>query len=143
MWVQSWQQQCCGQRFAAGSQVQWRVVRHDAPHEWITELLGPEWASRVTFTEEHHLGDATGTLSGVVSTIDVLTCERVLDQSELSTSMGYVPVSGSGRLRRVTESDPWEPEPQSRVGRSGWSFDGWIVRLTDVRYQPGPPRDPK
>lgn len=125
VWVDAWQQQCCGAEFGVGSTVTWTVKSQPDGAEWVGLLLGREWAERVEYHEEHH-DDAEETVSGRVVSIRVVTCSRVGEPQGAGTS--YVPVPGSGRLREVDVADPWEPEPPESQ-RFEESFDGWIVEV--------------
>jgi hypothetical protein len=134
VWIESWQQQCCGDDFRVGSKVRWAVRQNPDGDEWIDLLLGPEWSKKVGFAEDHHLDENDGVLTGVVANISVVTCDRVLgDASQLGPRGNVlVPVPGSGRLRTVEAADCWEPEPRDRS--AGWSFDGWIVELESAEF---------
>jgi hypothetical protein len=128
VWVDSWQQQCCGGNFAVGSMVNWHVrPQVDFDPEWVTRLLGDSWSGRVVHHEEHHDEVEWPTISGQVVSISVVTCAREAKQHGALASV-LMPVPGSGRLRTVQVADPWEPEPpESRMLEE--SFEGWIVEL--------------
>jgi hypothetical protein len=130
VWVDSWAQQCCGEPFRIGTEVRWQVRREDDGDEWATTLLGPEWGDRVRYAEDRHgLDESDGhEIRGVVRSIRVVTCDRVLDTQQEGHSAGvWVPVPGSGRLREVEVADPWEPEPMEQDPPR--TFDGWIVEV--------------
>ncbi len=130
VWVEAWQQQCCGSDFQIGSTVQWQVRRADR-QEWLERLLDTDWSTTVHYSEDHHLDNHNGTLTGVVADINVLTSDRVLgDAPGDVTGRAMVPVPGSGRLREVTVADRWQPPPPNG------SFDGWIVRLESAVFTP-------
>ncbi len=137
VWIESWQQQCCGTDFGVGSTVRWDVKQNAENDEWIDLLLGPEWSGKVDFTEDHHMDESDGVLTGAVSEISVVTCDRVLGDVPQPGPRGkvMVPVPGSGRLRSVEVADRWEPEPDDTSG--GWSFDGWIVGLKSAVFEQG------
>lgn len=134
VWLSSWQQQCCGEAFQVGSSVRWTVQRQDAGDEWAARILGPEWGRRIRFREEHHDDEVDGVISGTVSAIKVVTCDRVfgVDPQWPDEGQLMLPVNGSGRLRAVQIADPWEPEPSA--ADAGWSFDGWVVQLTQSTF---------
>jgi hypothetical protein len=124
VWVDAWQQQCCGDEFEVGSTVTWDITRQP-DSEWVKLLLGDTWARRVEYREEHH-DDASGSpLTGQVISIQVVTCSRQPEQKGSGTVL--TPVPGSGTLRQVQMADPWEPEHLDQVPMR--SFDGWIVEL--------------
>lgn len=131
VWVDAWQQQCCGEPFGVGSTVHWNVTPEDEVSEWTKKLLGEEWGRRVEFHEEHHTGEdePTSSLSGLVKSIKVVTCDRELKENDGIGPKGLVwmPVPASGRLREVEVADPWEPEPNPEEHST--TFDGWIVEL--------------
>jgi hypothetical protein len=135
VWIESWQQQCCGHDFRVGSRVRWEVRQNPDGDSWIDLLLGPRWSEKVGFTEDHHMDESDGVLTGVVAAINVVTCDRVPDDAPHLEGRGkvMVPVPGSGRLRTVDVADSWEPEPRDRP--SGWSFDGWIVELESAEFE--------
>ena len=125
VWVDAWQQQCCGDRFEVGSTVAWKVVPQAERDEWVEQLLGTVWANKVQFHEEHH-NDVHDEITGDVIAIHVITCHRTLHGHD--GRQGWVPVPASGVLRSVEVADPWEPD--RRLGGSGTvTFDGWIVEL--------------
>jgi Family of unknown function (DUF6578) len=134
VWIESWQQQCCGHDFRVGSTVRWEVRQHPGGHDWVRILLGTGWSEKVFFAEDHHTDESEGVLTGVVSHISVVTCDRVLGDAAQPEARGrvLVPVPGSGRLRTVEMADSWEPEP--RDPSAGWSFDGWIVELEPAEF---------
>ncbi len=134
VWVDAWQQRCCGEQFGVGSTVNWNVTPEDEVSEWTNKLLGEEWGRKVDFHEEHHYSEdePTSPLSGLVKSIQVVTCDRELKENEGIGPKGLVwmPVPGSGRLREVEVADKWEPEPNPEDHST--SFDGWIVELEVV-----------
>jgi len=137
VWVDSWQQQCCGDEFQVGSSVIWNVTRVKDSDDWITTLLGPNWGDRVQYAEDHHgVGDGPGhDLRGVVRSIRVVTCDRRPEHDPERSPNGrvWVAVPGSGRLRVVEVADTWEPEPPDGDPRR--SFDGWVVEVESERPQ--------
>ena len=138
VWVSAWQQQCCGPNFGLGSNVTWQVVPSGGEDHWITTLLGPDWGDAVRYVEDHHETEPAERLRevhGVVRSIRVITCDRVLQQAPAGgpDRPVWMPVPGSGRLRQVELADPWEPE-QGMDGPEQ-SFDGWIVEL-EIDHEP-------
>jgi hypothetical protein len=138
VWVEAWQQQCCGADFGVGSGVRWKVTPVEGRDGWVTTLLGPGWGDAVQYTEDHHgIGDAARSLelAGVVRSIHEVTCDRVLGSPPPGGPhrQVWLPVPGTGRLRQVDDADPWTPEEQIDTPRQ--SFDGWIVEV-DVGASP-------
>ena len=116
VWVDSWQQQCCGDEFRVGSTVHWDVLPAKEEDNWVETLLGADWGAKVRFSEDHHggLDDAAASekLHGLVRTIYVVTCDRWHKTGPGEGPGGvWLPIAGSGRLREVEFADPWEPEP--------------------------------
>jgi hypothetical protein len=46
VWIESWQQQCCGDDFRVGSVVRWQVRTNSDVDEWVELLLGAEWSAK-------------------------------------------------------------------------------------------------
>jgi hypothetical protein len=99
----------------------------DGSSEWVELLLGPEWAAKVTYMEEHHdLIDSTTPIVGSVETIYEVRCRRVPE--DRGSGVVHVPVPRSGVLTAVKKADKWTEGPAPDA-QSRWSFDGWIVAL--------------
>lgn len=70
VWVDAWQQQCCGDAFAVGDTVTW-PLESEPDREWLRDALTPELASCLTHHQERHaVGGAepprrTGVVVGV------------------------------------------------------------------------------
>lgn len=128
VWVDAWQQQCCGDDFRVGSQVAWSAVPQDGPDGWVGLLLGGEWAEKVRFHEEHHSDDdeSAVVLAGTVVSIREVTCRRVPQPQGSGQLM--VPIAGSGMLHEVDVPDKWSAEPSADL-RDHLTFDGWIVEV--------------
>jgi hypothetical protein len=128
VWVDAWQQQCCGETFRVGSEIHWHGHRTMERKSWITTLLGPEWADAVEYEENHHGPpdelNPLVELHGMVRSIRVVTCDGKAKPN--STDFSGVPIPGSGRLQMVEVADPWKPEPPAQARGM---FSGWIVEL--------------
>lgn len=113
IWVSAWQFDCCGDAFDVGSDVRLTVVEPDV--EWLSEVLGPEEARRVTASEEHH-GGSTKEVVGRVVAIEGVTVEYAARGAE---SRVLYPVEGSAR-RVPSDSVPAETDDErhSRVTSS-------------------------
>ncbi|WP_306457800.1 DUF6578 domain-containing protein [Nocardioides lianchengensis] len=122
VWVSVWQMECCGAPFSVGDRVVWTVNRA-IDDGWLSAALGPEMASRISHSEEHHddVQDDLPEVSGRVLTITrawgVFGPQRPGDQV-------HVPVPGSHRFLEVSESGGFE-----RHAFSNLTFNGWIVEL--------------
>lgn len=128
VWIDSWQQQCCGDDFGIGSQVTWSALPQYGPDGWVESLLGPVWADKVGYREEHHDdGDeALVVVAGTVRSIREVTCRRT--SLRHGSGQVLVPIAGSGMLNEVSVADKWSAEPSDEV-RGLVTFDGWIVEL--------------
>ncbi len=128
VWVDSWQQQCCGEEFRVGSEIHWHGHRTKERKSWITTLLGAEWADAVEYEENHHgpLDELNPLveLHGMVRSIRVVTCDRKAKAN--STSSSGMPVPGSGRLQMVRSPTPGSrSRPPKLAGCSpdgSWSY---------------------
>jgi hypothetical protein len=131
VWVDSWQQQCCGDDFSVGSSVHWNVHRLEGGDKSVAELVGPEWGAAVEYSSNHHgVDDHLGPgdeMQGVVLSIRVMTCGRQPQPDRNPGGQMWVRVPGSGQLREVRVADPWEPEPPAEEHHV--SFEGWIVEV--------------
>jgi hypothetical protein len=127
VWVDAWQQQCCGDEFRVGSQVRWNVdpVQDQG---WVASLLGSEWATQVRYSENHHGPDELGDeMHAVVRSIRAVTCDRGPQPDPNPSGRAWVVIPGSGQLREVEVADPRGPEPRSIEPRH--TFEGWIVEV--------------
>lgn len=129
VWVDAWQQQCCGHDFDVGSPVRWSVKRLDPDDDqWMADLLGQSWGGRLEYAQEHHDESGGLWLTGVVRKIQVVTCSLTKEPDVgAGHGPGWIPVRGSGRLREVPVADKWEPE--AWVDEPSATFSGWLVQL--------------
>lgn len=124
VWLDSWQMQCCGERFAIGDEVSWTL---SSPHvEWLTQVLGPDLAGRVDAAEEHHgIAASTSVTVGTVASIQTVHCRYA--PAPDGPARHLYPVAGSGVVSPVTSADGWTPD------RDDLSFVGYLVQLTGAR----------
>jgi hypothetical protein len=126
VWVDDWQQQCCGEPFAVGSRVDWMLHRRSADDPWLAAVLGADLAGEVTHAEEHHSeGPADVPVTrGVVTRIRTVSCRyAALGDDPLVLS----PVPGTSQVVDVHEADAWfEPPEPLRL-------NGFVVDLEPVR----------
>jgi hypothetical protein len=120
VWVDSWQQQCCGEGSRVSSGVHWHGHRTRGRKSWITTLLEPEWADAVEYEENHHGPpdelNPVVELYGTVRSIRVVTCDRKAKPN--STSFSGMPVPGKrtapdGRGRRPLEARAARPSSRN------------------------------
>ncbi|GAA0221593.1 DUF6578 domain-containing protein [Cryptosporangium japonicum] len=120
IWVDGWQQQCCGAPFAVGSAVEWTLRAFDG--EWLRGLLGDRGHVPVDGAEEHHDGvhQETPITLGVVAAIEAVHCR-------LSAGSPREPVPGTGTRSAVTAADVQDTGNDDRM------FLGYVVTLEDCR----------
>jgi hypothetical protein len=120
--------QCCGDRFSVGSRVEWTLYE-ESDREWLTSVLGKEFASQVTHGEEHHGGlpDDAPTTVGVVDRIRAVSSRFGPDPTSVSAAApNHVPIPGTATVVEVDEADGWYPEDGGR------HFNGYLVDLQRV-----------
>lgn len=129
VWVDSWQQQCCGDEFRVGSPVEWDVLPED--DESMVNLLGAEWSGKVGYRQERHGPfdhDQPQPLSGVIRSIATVTYSL---EPVPGKQRHFQPAPGTGALRSVSVADPWGPEPPASDTPTQ-AFGGWIVELETI-----------
>lgn len=127
IWVDGWQMQCCGERFAVGEAIAWRCVAPDL--EWFESVLGAGLARRIYAAEEHHdqLSGDHPTTHGTVVDIHAAFSRYAPLGADATT---LYPVPGSAVLRHVPHSGGDEdPPPDAR-------FNGWVVEV-ELLAEPG------
>jgi hypothetical protein len=112
VWVDDWQQECCGQELALGRQVSWTLVEADR----VLALLGDAPPGLVA--EEHHL-DLPGVpvTTGRVRRLRVAVCDT--ERHPAGEGNVYTVVPGSARL---TDVGHWTDGPRG-PGRMGYLVD--------------------
>jgi hypothetical protein len=67
VWIDGWQQQCCGAGFAVGDEIRWTLVRGD--HEWLSRVLGTTYPGSTLDVDVEilDLDGAGGTAAGWVA----------------------------------------------------------------------------
>jgi hypothetical protein len=98
IWADEWQFECCGDDFAVGGLVEWQLEPADS--DYLAQVLGPELASRVSWAEDHHVGEVTLEVAGHVRSIQRVFCQLAL----LPERRVHYPVPGSGVLDDVPSS---------------------------------------
>lgn len=121
VWVDEWQQACCGDDFAVGSRVTWQLHARADP-EWLATVIGQDEAATVTHCEEHHDGgDSAVATTGTVRAIRAAYC-RFAPRSSVDAHMLY-PVPKSTVLTPIFEVDAEPPQEE------GLSLVGFLVDL--------------
>ena len=121
IWVDGWQMQCCGEAFAVGTAVEWRL--NDAPDlDWLEAVLEPEIARRISYSEEHHAAppSAHPLRHGKVVAIQAAFCRYAPTGSDERT---LYPVAGSAVLRETSRADGHVDD------ESGERFNGYVVEV--------------
>ncbi|MFF8614618.1 DUF6578 domain-containing protein [Streptomyces sp. NPDC015350] len=126
IWVDDWQIQCCGERFAPGDVVSWTLLEVD-PEEYA-RVVGSERAAGIDFREEHHgQGEEHAPTSVEVVSIDEVHCRYEVPPG--ATDKVNHPVPGTTVLVPAEEADGWaKSRPELR-------FAGYLVtarRAADV-----------
>ena len=102
VWVDGWQQECCGQPWAIGSVVDWALTPVSQEHR-LTALFSAEAGVLLDTREEHHggLGDDTERTRGTV--IAVRAVQGRQESKDGGDDLFLVP--GSARLTPLTHSN--------------------------------------
>lgn len=108
MWVDAWQMQCCGDPFAVGEAVSWKLIA--AEHDWLDEVLGTTLSQSVRWKEERH--DRS---EGVPE-----TAARVLDIQV---------VRRRSHVKESAELTPVDSVDGRESGDGGASLVGYLVTL--------------
>ncbi|MER5918061.1 DUF6578 domain-containing protein [Streptomyces sp. NPDC001982] len=127
IWVDDWQIQCCGQNFAPGDVVSWKLLEVD-PEDYA-DVVGSERATEIDFREEHH-GQAE---EHEPTWLEVLTIAEVHCRYEVppdSTANVYYPVPGTTVLVPVREADGWAE------ARPDVHFAGYLVTAQRATHAP-------
>lgn len=102
VWIAGWEMQCCGDRFAIGDDVRWRLS--PAGHEgWLTELFGAD-AGPITSLYDHHTSEDVPEVDVTVAGIDAVFCHYE------QRGRDHVPIAGSATREARTAVTGWEPE---------------------------------
>jgi len=119
VWVDAWQQDCCGDHWAIGSSVSWTV---EPPNrEYLDPLFAPGAGVTIDWHEERHDESRAGlrTLAGTIVAIAGVDLDyEARDPDE--PKMMY-PVAGSARLAPLTKSEGDELRRDN--------FTGYVVTL--------------
>lgn len=121
VWIDSWQFECCGDRFEVGDRVDWTVVER-VERDWLETVLGSDTARTVTHGEDRHgLEEGSeSSMAGKVLSIRMASCRYQPSETE---RRALVPVPGSEVLRSVDVAD----------GAGGYAGDlrwtGYLVEL--------------
>jgi hypothetical protein len=119
IWVADWEMQCCGEPFAVGAQVTWRLS--PCGNGLLAPFLG-EGAAQPAWYYDHHDDErsaAPAAQRGTVRTIRSVWCAHRRRGNVL------VPVTGSAELRPTDHATGWEDDQTD----DGLQFVGYLVEL--------------
>lgn len=121
VWIDSWQMQCCGRRFAVGDQVVWTLVP-DPDLDYPESVLGEDMAGSITHREEHHGGlpDDASITAATVRSISAIFC----DYGPAPDGKTLYPISGTQAVKLKDSADGWEDETDQR-------FVAYLVELVE------------
>ncbi len=123
VWLDGWQQECCGNPWGVGSTVQWMLA--DADGDYFAPLFAVDSGVTVDRHEDHH--DALP--EDTPETVGVVTAIRGVQLRYEPTPGGdpkiLYPVPGSARLADLDRSNGAEFRWQG--------FAGYLVRLRTQR----------
>lgn len=120
VWVDAWQQTCCGDRFEVGSDVTWMLTSPDTA--FLALLLGANEAANVSHAEEHHSQGANDLREtpGSVLSIRGVSCRYGLVPGG-APNVQY-PIEGSTVVTDLRSSD-------DRESIEDRTFVGYLVEL--------------
>jgi hypothetical protein len=72
VWLTGWEWACCGDAFAIGDEVSFRIGTR-TPYRALSDLLGPELVATVDAIETHHEEETTDRVSGRVIAVNAVT----------------------------------------------------------------------
>ena len=130
VWVEGWQQQCCGEPFAVGGTVRWQLAGPGPGGLPVPPLAPAQPDLHVDAVEDHH---GTRTVTRVVTgRVDAVRALVVQLAPVPGRPHSVAPVPASGRLRTVYRSDGAEVRDRG--------FMGYLVTLDPLDEEP-PPQD--
>lgn len=100
VWVDGWQQECCGDAWALGSKVAWTVERSNT--DYFQPLFDPPVT--IDWHEEHHAESSAGLakLEGIVLTIQGVQFDYAPRNGDARAVLHAVP--GSARLTPLSRA---------------------------------------
>lgn len=121
VWVDAWQQECCGDEVAIGDIVTW-PLEPEPDREWLRDALTPELASSLTHHQERHAvgGEEPPSRTGVVLGIRAAFGRYAGRQG---ADPGLYPVPGSAVLVDLARVSGLESVP------TGARLNGYVVEL--------------
>lgn len=123
IWVDGWQMQCCGGRFAPGDVVSWTLL--EVEPEDYADVVGSERADEIDFCEEHH-GQVEGHAPTSVEVVSIVEVHCRYGVPAGATDRVNYPVPGTAVLVPVEEADGWAK------ARPDVTFAGYLVVARSV-----------
>ncbi|MFF9848014.1 DUF6578 domain-containing protein [Streptomyces litmocidini] len=118
IWVDGWQMQCCGENFAPGDVVSWKLLEVD-PEDYA-DVVGGERGDGIDFREERHIHDEGHAPTSVeVVSITEVHCRYGVPPG--ATDKANRPVPGTTVLVPVEKADG------RAKARPDVSFAGYLV----------------
>jgi hypothetical protein len=117
VWVEAWQQQCCGEPFGVGSTLPWTLVESD--REYVDALFRPDHSVEVDRLEDRHGADPDA--PDTVGTVMSIRSVHVRYAPTPDDRRVFYPVPESAELAEVDRSN----------GDELWSrdFAGYLVEI--------------
>lgn len=122
VWVDGWQLDCCGEPFAVGDTVAWRL-RDDPDVAWLSTVLEPAVARRVAHAQEHHDEMPAPVRRARVVAIEAASCAYAATGDDGRTLR---PVAGSSVLRPVDRADRADGSAEEQAGTR---LTGYLVHV--------------
>ncbi len=122
VWMDAWQQQCCGEPFSAGTSISWNLIDRDLA--WLEPVIGAAEVKCIRFAEDHHAEADTGArTSAVVRSIHAVLCQYEPSPNDDPRHLQHSVVPGSQTLDPVATATGWERESDTHT------FVGYVVAL--------------
>lgn len=125
MWIDEWQQTCCGDPLAEGEETTLHLRPAEVP--WFAGVFGPAFPRGLAGCDEtHQMTDVVRIVQGTVASIHAASCRY----AEAPDGTGCTPVPGSGELRRIRAIDDTVHPMGDR------DLVGFVVELTGAHDRP-------
>jgi hypothetical protein len=101
VWVEAWEQACCGDAFAEGSEVNWTLV---PPSDGLARIFRVEDGVAVDAVESHH-GPDVDRASRTIGVVESIRLVHINYSSESDSNDGNERlIPGSAKVTRVRDS---------------------------------------
>jgi hypothetical protein len=104
VWMDSWQMNCCGERFETESKVSW-TLRSATGIEWLDVVVGHGTAATIDAIEDHHGGTASEGEPTAATVASIATLHRPSTPA---------PVPGSRSVVEVRAAEKWTGDRNDR-----------------------------